>query len=358
MYENMTYTKLLSDAKGHIGDGVQKGEGSLVFNALSVLAYELEKLYIEANYILNQGYADTADMEGLIRIAANRGLIRKAATNAFVSITADAALPTGWRASLKGFNYRVTEEVDAVNHIYMAMCEEPGSGPNELLGEMIPIDYAEGLSSAVITEVLVPGDDDETQEELYTRYLESFSTEAFGGNIAAYKKLVNDVYGVGGCKVFPVWDGPGTVKIVVISADYGACSSYLIDQIQEMLVPAEGGSGYGYAPIDHDVTTVSVEEVTVNVRTTITYTSGYSWTDIGDQITAAIENYIRSIATDWPEGDARTEALVYVARLEAAILNVTGVTDITGTMLNGSTLNLHLDADQIPVMGTLEVVTG
>lgn len=358
MYENKTYAALLTEAKGYIGDGVQKGEGSLVFNALSVLAYELEKLYIEANYILNQGYADTADLDGLIRIAANRGLIRKPATNAYVSITADAALPIGWRASLKGFNYQVTEELHATQHIYMAMCEESGSGPNELLGALIPIDFVEGLGSAVITEVLIPGDDEETKDELYKRYLESFSTEAFGGNIAAYKKLVNAVSGVGGCKVFPVWNGPGTVRVVVISADYGACSSYLIDQIQEMLVPSDGGSGYGYAPIDHDVTTVSVEEVTINIATTITYTPGYSWTDIGDQITAAVQNYIRSIATDWPEGDARTEALVYVARLEAAILNVTGVTDITGTTLNGSTLNLHLDADQIPVMGTLEVITG
>ena len=57
MYEAMTYAALLADAKSYIGDGVQKGEGSLVFNALSVLAYELEKLYIQANYILEQTYA-------------------------------------------------------------------------------------------------------------------------------------------------------------------------------------------------------------------------------------------------------------------------------------------------------------
>ena len=355
MYEEMTYDYILADAKAEAGDGIQKGEGSLVFNALSVLAFELEKLYIEANYILNEGFADTADMEGLVRIAANRGLTRKPATNAYVSITANVALPIGWRASLKGYNYIVTEELDSTNHIYKAMCEEAGSGPNELLGQLTPIDYVDGLTSAVITQVLIAGDDDETQEELYRRYLESFSTEAFGGNITAYKTIVNAMDGVGGCKVYPVWDGVGTVKVVVQAADGGVPSTYLINQIQEALVPTDGGTGYGFAPIDHDVTVAAVTPVTVNVSTTITYTAGYSWATIDDQITAAVEGYIKSIAEAWSEGDARTEALVYVSRLEAAVLNVTGVTDIQGTTLNGSTTNLHLDSDEIPVMGTLVV---
>ena len=355
MYEEMTYDYILADAKAEAGDGIQKGEGSLVFNALSVLAFELEKLYIEANYILNECFADTADIDGLVRVAANRGLTRKPATNAYVSVTANTSLPIGWRASLKGYNYVVTEVLDDSNHIYKAMCEEAGSGPNELVGNLVPIDYVDGLTSAIITEVLIPGDDIETQEELYRRYLESFGTESFGGNITAYKGIVNGIDGVGGCKVYPVWDGPGTVKVVVIAADYSVPSSYLIDQIQEALVPTDGGTGYGYAPIDHDVTVEAVTAVTVNVETTITYTPGYSWSTIGEQITAAIEGYIESIAEAWSQGDARTEALVYVSRLEAAVLNVTGVTDIQGTTLNGSTTNLHLDSDEIPVMGTLVV---
>ena len=120
-------------------------------------------------------------------------------------------------------------------------------------------------------------------------------------------------------------------------------------------MPTDGGTGYGFAPIDHDVTVAAVAPVTVNVATTITYTAGYSWATIGEQITEAVENYIKSVAEDWPEGDARTESLVYVSRLEAAVLNVTGVTDIQGTTINGSTTNLRLTSEQIPVMGTLVV---
>ena len=352
MYENMTYAALLSDAKGYIGDGVQKGEGSLVFNALSVLAFELEKLYIQANYILNQTYADTADFEHLQEIAANRAVYRKAATEAKVKIEADAEIPIGSRFSLKSYNYRVTEVISASSHVYAAVCETAGNGPNELTGILTPIDYVSGLHVASITEILIPGEDAETKEELYRRYLESFSTEGFGGNITAYKQAVNSVSGVGGCKVYPVWAGPGTVKVVVIGADGRAASQYLVDEIGEMLFPSRG-TGYGLAPIDHTVTVETVTEVVVNVRTSITYVPGYSWNTIGGEIIEKIDQYLKGIADAWSGGTAEMGSLVYVSRLEAAVLEVTGVQDIANTTLNGSTSNLLLSSDEIPVKGTV-----
>ena len=352
MYENMTYAALLADAKSHIGDGVQKGEGSLVYNALSVLAFELEKLYIQANYILNQGYADSADFEHLQAITANRAIYRKPATAATVKIEADAEIPLGSRFSLKAYNYEVTERISAVNFTYAAVCETAGSGANELLGVLTPINFISGLHTASITEILIPGEDAESKEELYKRYLESFSTEAFAGNITSYKQALDDVHGVGGCKVYPVWAGPGTVKVVVIGSDGRAVSQYLVDEIQEMLMPSQG-TGYGLAPIDHTVTVASVTEVVINVETTITYVAGYSWEVIGEEIVGKIEEYLKSIADAWKDGTAEMESLVYISRLEAAVLEVTGVLDVSNTQLNGSTSNLPLSSEEIPVIGTV-----
>lgn len=355
MYESMTHDYLLEDAKTYAGTGVQKGEGSLVYNALSALAYELEKLYIQADYILNQYFADTADYEHLVSIAANRGIYPISATAASVAVTADAELPIGWRGSLKGYNYFISSVIDSENYQYVATCEETGTGPNELTGKLIPIDYVDGLTSAVITSVLVAGRDQETQEELYTRYLESFNTEPFGGNIADYKQKVNAFDGIGGCKVYPTWNGVGTVKIVVIGSDYGEVSDYLVAQIQEAAVPTQEGSGYGFATIEHDVTIASVEEVTVNISTSLTYTSGYDWDDVSTQVNAVINTYLTGIAQAWADGTEDTMPIVYVSRIEAAILSVTGIEDVTGTTLNGSASNLQLDSDQIPVKGTVTV---
>ena len=77
MYEDKNYAQLLTDMKEDIGTGVQKGEGYLVYNALSALAYEMEKLYIQMDYLNRQSHADTADLDELVLIAKDRGIYQK-----------------------------------------------------------------------------------------------------------------------------------------------------------------------------------------------------------------------------------------------------------------------------------------
>lgn len=350
MYEDKTYSAILQDALNEVESGVQTGEGYLVYNAMSALAYEMEKIYIQLDYLMRQSHADTADLEELIEIAKDRGIYQKKATNAYVSITGNTVIPIGTRFSLKSFNYRIVEASNENTYTYRAMCEETGTGPNNLLGELIPIDHVDGLETATITEVLVNGEEDESRDALYERYLASFTSEAFGGNIAQYKQYVNAIAGVGGCKVQPVWNGAGTVKVVAISSEHGACSEYLVQQIQNAACPTQG-SGYGFAPIDHDVTVVSVDAVKVNVTAKLSYMSGYSWSSLKDTVTAKISEYLKSLAAVWADGDPSTKTTVYVAKLQAAVLDVPGVVDITDTQLNGATGNLILDWDQIPVVG-------
>ena len=63
VYKDKTYKSILAEAKNDIGDEVIKVEGSLVHNALSALAYEIEKLYIQMDYIIEQSHASTADIK-------------------------------------------------------------------------------------------------------------------------------------------------------------------------------------------------------------------------------------------------------------------------------------------------------
>lgn len=351
MYENKTYANLLQAAMDHIGTGVQKNEGSLVYNALSALAFELNKIYIQMDYIITQSHADTADIDNLTQIAADRAIYRKQASPATVAIQTNIAVPIGTRFSLKGFIYTVTEETDDENHIYAAVCDEFGSGANNLTGPVTAIDYVADLETAEITEVLIDGEDAESRDSLYQRYLQSFEQESFDGNITAYKEKVNATEGVGGCKVSPVWNGPGTVKVVIISAEHGAVTEYLLDKIREAAVPTEGGTGYGWAPIDHKVTFESVEEVEVDVTTTVTFSNGYSWATSREAIEEAIGGYLKTLAKTWANGTDQDSIRLYISRMESAILDVPGVIDVQGTTLNGEGSNLDLTASQIPVLG-------
>lgn len=351
MYENETYLKILSDARDEANASVQTDEGSLVYAACSALAYEIEKLYVQLDYISKQSHADTADYENLKKICADRAITPKVATSAVVSIQCNVAVPIGTRFSLKGYNYRVTGLLDDAQHTYKAEVEETGSGPNSLTGMLTPIDYVDGLETVEIKAILIPGEDDETQEHLYQRYLSSFTSSSFAGNISSYKEAVNAYAGIGGCKVYPTWNGAGTVKVVAISSEYGPVTEFLLEKIRKEADPTNTADGYGFVPIGHTATFESVKEVKVAITTKITYSTGYSWDSIGDSIKAAITRYLKGIAEAWADGDENTTPIVYTSRLESAVLDVEGVLDISETTLNDSTGNLQLKSDEIPAIG-------
>nr|DAS47978.1 MAG TPA: Baseplate J like protein [Caudoviricetes sp.] len=350
MYEDKNYKSILADTKAYIGDEIVKSEGSLVHNALSALAYEIEKLYIQMDFIIEQSHAGTADIEHLEMIALDRAIVRKEATNAYVKAEFNVAIPIGSRFSLKGYNYKAVEVINDGLHHYKMMVEETGAGANTLKGDLIAIDYIDGLESAKVTELLVAGDEEEDKDSLYKRYIQSFTSQSFAGNISAYKEKFASIQGVGGSKIYPTWQGAGTVKAVLISSDYTAVSDYLINQIRAEAVPAKG-SGYGWAPIGHNLTIESVKEVVISVSTQITYAAGYSSSNLSEKIKEKIKEYLKGIAEAWKEGDEHTEAIVYISRLESAILDVQGVLDVNNTSLNKNSSNLTLQSDEIPKLG-------
>jgi uncharacterized phage protein gp47/JayE len=352
MYEDKTYDNLLAEGKAQISDSILKNEGSLVHNALSVIAYQLEQFYIQAGYLMEQIDPSTADYDNLVMLCKQRGIYPSDATQAVVKIVANVELPIGARFSLNIFSYTVTEAIEGEEYAYRATCGTAGSEPNTIKGTLTPITYVKGLTSAEITEVLVEGEDATTQAELLEEYINSFTNDSFGGNVTQYKEEVSEITGIGGCKVFPVWNGGGTVKIVVISSSHNTVSDELVQTVQNTICPASG-KGYGIAPIGHDVTVVSVTGKAINITTSITYASGESWDTIGDEITAAIEAYFLDLRAAWDEGSETDFVTAYVSRTEAKILEVTGVLDVSGTMLNGESVKLELAWDEVPILGEI-----
>ncbi len=347
-----TYTDILTDGLNNISDNILKSEGSLVYNAVSIIAYELERVYQDEEYLLNQLDPDTADFDNLKKLCAQRGIYPSDATYAIVKIVGDAAIPIGARFNLGTFNYIVTEVISDVNYTYKAQCETAGKAPNSYTGTLTPITYVEGLSEAKITEILTEGADASTQSDMLKAYKESFSNSSFGGNVEQYKEEIGKFDGIGGCKIYPVWNGGGTVKAVLISSGYNTVSSELIKDIQEELCPTPK-KGYGISAIGHDVTVESVGTTTVNISTTITFTTGSSWDTLGEKITAAIEDYLLSLRETWADGDELTYITVYISRIEAKIIDVEGVLDVGDTTLNGVSSNLVLNWDKIPVLGDI-----
>ena len=350
MYEDITYELILQRMIDRVlaqNPNIDTREGSIIYNALAPAAVELQNMYIQLDTILNESFADTQTRDYLIKRCAERGIIPEPATKAILKGEFNIDVPIGSRFSLDILNYRVIEKIS--NGIFKLECETPGTEGNQQFGTLIPIDYIEGLTSAELTELLIPGEDEEDTESLRQRYFNSLESQSFGGNIADYKEKTKQLPGVGGVKVYPVWNGGGTVKLVIIDSTYNVPSSTLIDAVQTAVDPIQNqGKGVGFAPIGHVVTVEGVSATTININTNITYQEGWTWADIEPYVHKAIDDYFFELASSW---ENENNLIVRISQIETRILNIAGVVDIENTTINGQAQNFVLGADNIPVRG-------
>lgn len=328
---------------------VDKREGTFIYDALAPAAAELAQLYIELENTSNMSFADTATGEYLARRTAEKGINRNQATKAIRKGVFNIVVHINSRFSIEGIIYKVIENL--TNNESKLECEEAGTIGNIYSGALTPIDFIDGLTTASLTSILIPGEDIEDDETLRKRYYDSLESEAFGGNIADYKEKTVAIAGVGGCKVYPVWNGGGTVKLVIIDSTFNKPTSTLVTDVQTKIDPvANQGKGLGLAPIGHIVTVEGVEELVVNIASSVTLVSGYIWSDLLPNINAAVNEYFLSLKKTW---DGQSNLVVRISQIESTILRVTGVLDITGTKLNNALTNLILTDKQIPKLGTV-----
>lgn len=352
MYENMTYEVILQRMLDRVPDTMNKREGSIIFDALAPAAVELTLAYMQFDMVLNESFGDTASRDYLIRRAKERGLAPEPATKAILQgeFTPANIDVLNKRFNLGSLNYVVIELISA--GIYKVQCETEGIIGNQNLDDIIPIDYIEGLETANLTQVLIPGEDEEETEAFRQRYFSSFGEKSYGGNVTDYLTKTNSIAGVGSTKVTPIWDGGGTVKLTILDSSYNKATPILIDAVQAAIDPSPQGEGWGIAPIGHIVTVDTVEEVTVDIAASITFDTGYSWASLQAQATAVLEGYMLELRTDWA---SQGSLIVRIAQIETRLLAIEGIIDISGTSINDDASNLTLTIFQIPVLGSVTV---
>lgn len=349
MYESITYEAILKRMLDKVPDTIDKREGSIIYDALAPAALALQLAYIEMDVILNESFADTQSRAYLIKRAAERGITPTEATYTVVKGQFNINVPLGSRFSLDALNYAVTEKIS--DGIFKLKCETAGSDANSYLGALIPIDYINGLQTAQLMEILIPGEDEEETEAFRTRYFNSFSRIAFGGNRADYIEKVEKIQGVGGVKPYRAWQGGGTVKLVIINSEWQAPTAEMVNTVQTAIDPTvNSGDGLGIAPIDHVVTVFGVTNQMINLETNITFQPGWSFIESKPYIEAAIDTYFLELSQTWDETD---NLIVRVSQIETRLLNVAGVLDIQDTKINGVQGNFVVPADSIPVRGNI-----
>ena len=341
---DITYDDLIQRSLGRITANVDKTEGSLIYDAVVPCVAELYEAYLCIDELEKRVFADTSYGEYLDRRCAERGIYRKEAVYAIRKATFNIDVPIGSRWAKEELVYTVTEKVQT--GVFKVKCNQSGLIGNRYSGEMVNMDAVENINSAILGEIIIAGSNIEEDEPLRKRYFDSFEKEAFGGNIKDYQEKVGNIEGVGQVKVYPVWNGGGTVKLLLLDSENNIPDELLIQDVQTKVDPIQNtGEGLGIAPIGHVVTVDSADKVDVQVKFTLTFKDS-SWEQVSTQVKEVVEKYFNSLREKWSE----TDIVVRISQIESRILDIEGVIDIQNTTLNGETSNLYLDDEQVPML--------
>ncbi|WP_051217139.1 baseplate J/gp47 family protein [Paenibacillus assamensis] len=349
-YADMTYERILERSLSRVPDGIDKREGSIIYDALAPAVAELAQMYIELEQQLDLKFADTATGVYLDRAIAWSGLIRKGATKAQLkSVFYDAAnkmmdVPIGGRYAIDDVTYRVAERLLLGN--FRMEAEIAGERGNQHFGMLLPIDYVANLARAELTELLVPGVEEESDEELRARYFASARRPATSGNKHHYMEWALQIPGVGHAKVFPLWNGPKTVKVVIVDSDKLPATSSLVQQVQDHIDPVKG-RGEGQAPIGAEVTVASGRAKTINIKAVIKLAAGHSLQSAIQAFSARFEK--------WRKEAVFESSYISQAVIGALLLGTEGIVDYSSLLLNGGTGNIALADDEVPIAGAIDL---
>ncbi|MDY3922758.1 MAG: baseplate J/gp47 family protein [Ezakiella sp.] len=343
---------ILKRCMSRISDDMDKREGSVIYDALMPACMELEALYFALDELYKNAFADTADFNYLKKLGKERGIEVYKATNAII------------RGEFSGkVNKGDIFTINKLRFIVMSDCEENGSlFDADLRAERAGSEYnlqSGNLNSLYgyyevsrIKELLKPARDFETVEEFRERYFKEVRRKNFGGNIEDYERWTLALEGVGAVKVFPIWQGGGTVKVVISGSDGLSPSSKLIDDVQTALDPVKNhGEGVGIAPIGHTVTVRGVNHKTVDIKLKMVFQAGYDKDNTAEVVKKAVEEYVKEVRAGWGKRPLVLRSSNLISRfLEYDKYFV----DCEYVSFNDENIRLAFDEEDVPVVGEIE----
>lgn len=343
MFESITYESILQRMLDRVPDSLDKREGAIIYDALAPAAVELQLMYMNLDYLLKEAFADTATREYLIRKAWERNIIPHGASSAVWNGTfapEDIEVKMGERFNSGTLNFVITDKIE--DGVYELTCESEGTVGNYCQQTLTPINYVSGLLKAQLTELLVPGNDEEDTEAFRERYLTILRKPSTSGNAYDYYNWCMAVKGVGAAKIFPLAYGAGTVKVVIADENKAAASQALIGQVYDEIEEKR--------PIGATVTVVSAVELPINIIVSVKLKNGLNLGEVQTAFAQALSEFLHENAFDI--------SYVGIARVGNILLETLGIDDYDGLTLNGSYKNVALNDEEIAVLGsvTLEVM--
>lgn len=227
-------------------------EGGMLQTLLEPLVKEITRMYGSMNDTLQMAFPMYAFGVYLDYVGAEYGVTRKAATKAIGTITVTGTngvfIPLGTRFSVpassadqESIYFTTTADgTIAGGTVDIAVeAEEAGDAGNVAAASINSIeDQIAGIATVSNAAETLGGADIEEDEDLRQRILLEITAPQAAGSVSDHERWMLSVDGVTACTVVPLWDGPNTVKDVILGAGNNPASQTVMDAAQEYLTGA------------------------------------------------------------------------------------------------------------------------
>ena len=193
------------------------------------------------------------------------------------------------------------------------------------------------------TEPTTGGTDTESDVDLLERYLDYVRTPGTSGNVQDYKQWALSIPGVTAVHVKPLWNGNGTVKVIILGGDDEPATNELVKKVQDYIA-GDNNLGERQAPIGADVTVVSAEAITININANVVIDKEITTLEkVQILFKNSVENYLKE--------NAFNSNTIYLSKIGGLLININGVLDYTDLKLNNNTENIPTNDEQVAVTG-------
>lgn len=329
-------------------------EGSFTYDALSPVANEVSLIYFELQRILEKCFVETSYGNFLDKRAAEFGLIRKVGTSAIgqVTFTGGTGLTIPANSIVRtpdGLKYTTNKDVIINNGTVIAdiTAIEIGDKYNIPANTIIETDAKGNITYVTNVNAITGGTDNESDAAFRARIIQRMQNPPGSGNKADYERWAKEIDGVYYAKIVPLWNGPGTVKVVIGGENGQPVLVETLTETQNYIDPTNG-SGDGKAPVGATVTVVNVTPITANIKITgLTIETGYSLDSVKANIKTALEQYTDTLE---PGQSIRYNEII------STVIDAKGVADFTSIAVNDATSNITITGEQKSILGTITYV--
>jgi uncharacterized phage protein gp47/JayE len=215
--------------------------------------------------------------------------------------------------------------------------------------------FLPGIKSIVDNGSTILAEDTESDLEAWERYKLRAQNPDTGGNKNDYVRWVQDnIDGIGKAVCVPRWNGNGTVKVVIVGADFGPASNTLVNEVQDYLDPiAYQGLGYGKAPMGAAITVASAVDKPINIAATVTYSVGADPLTVQAAFQEAVKEYLKSIVFVTDPNHSGSLYPVAYNKIGALLITTKGVENYSGLTLNGGQVDIPLVTWEVATLGTV-----